>query len=141
MAAETSSDYESKPSGLKIKIFSGREQEWPEWKAKFQAVLRSKKLLKHLSSEPPDEALDDSALFEERAGSTPFEKWLEDDEALFYELIIHTTGMACKLVQQFEERTQGRKAWELVPQSKSMRQRGPEPWRLWSCSRSSCYAR
>lgn len=116
MAAETSSDYESKPSGLKIKIFSGREQEWPEWKAKFQAVLRSKKLLKHLSSEPPDEALDDSALFEERAGSTPFEKWLEDDEALFYELIIHTTGMACKLVQQFEERTQGRKAWEVLKQ-------------------------
>jgi len=108
------SDIESKPTGLKIKIFSGKESEWSEWKAKFQAVLRSKKLLKHLSSEMPDEGLgDDSELFVS-AGETALDKWMDNDQALYYELIIHTTGTACKLVQQFEERTQGQKAWEVL---------------------------
>lgn len=117
MATETS-EFESKPSGLRIKIFSGKEHEWPEWKAKFEAVMRSKKLLKHLSSTPPDADLDDSdylsTLFVE--GGKSLKQWLEDDEALFYELIIHTTGKACKLVQQFEEKTQGKRAWDMLKQ-------------------------
>jgi hypothetical protein len=51
-----SSSTEEKPSGLKIKLFSGKEDEdWFEWKLKFQGVLRSKKLLRHLTTEKPTE--------------------------------------------------------------------------------------
>ena len=94
--ADSSSDLENKPTGLKIKIFSGKESEWAEWKAKFQAVLRSKKLLKHLTSEMPDDALDDDSELLEVRRVTPLDEWMDNDQALYYELIIHTTGTACK---------------------------------------------
>lgn len=110
MAAEVSIE-DSKPSGLKIKLFTGKEDEWNEWKTKFQAVLRSKRLLRHLTTEKPEKELEGVAEIEERGA---FEKWLDNDEAVFYELIIHTSGTACKLVQQFEDGTQGKKAWETL---------------------------
>ena len=90
--------------GLKIKIFSGDEDQWPSWKVKFKAVLRGKKLLEHLKTEKPNES----------AASTVKKAWAENDEALFYELILHTSGTACYLIEQFEEEAEGKRAWETL---------------------------
>ena len=40
-------------SSLKIKIYTGKVEEWPQWKMKFQAVLNGKSLLANLKSEKP----------------------------------------------------------------------------------------
>jgi hypothetical protein len=93
-----------KLGGLKIKVFSGDEDQWPSWKIKFKGVLRGKKLLKHLSTEKPAE----SKTAEEKKA------WADNDEALFYELILHTSGTACNLIEQFEEGAEGKKAWEAL---------------------------
>lgn len=104
-----SSSTEEKPSGLKIKLFSGKEDEdWFEWKLKFQGVLRSKKLLRHLTTEKPTEV--EGSL--ERLAA--IDKWKDDDEAVFFELVIHTTGAAYQLVRQFRRGAQGKRAWELL---------------------------
>ena len=108
---ETMANEEKPYGGLRVKIFSGKEEAWGEWKLKFQGVLRSKKLLKHLTTDRPADELEGLAELEERGA---LEEWLDNDEAVFYELIIHTSGDACKTVQQFEEQTQGKRAWEVL---------------------------
>lgn len=108
MATESS---EEKPTGLKIKVFTGKDADWTEWKLKFQGVLRSKKLLKHLTTEEPTAESVGLASIEQQAA---IEKWKDEDEALFFELIIHTSGVACKLVQQFQEGTEGNRAWKAL---------------------------
>ena len=91
MATELS--VEERPSGLKIKIFSGKDEDWGEWKLKFQGVLRSKKLLKHLiTGEPTAGGTVGLASIDEQEA---IDKWRDNDEALFFELIIHTSGTAC----------------------------------------------
>jgi hypothetical protein len=90
--------------GLKIKIFSGNEDQWPSWKVKFKAVLRQKKLLDHLKTDKPAES----------ATTAVKKAWAENDEALFYELILHTSGAAGYLVEQFEDEAEGQRAWETL---------------------------
>lgn len=75
---------------------------------KFQGVLRSKKLLRHLTTERPTEV--DGSL--ERLAA--IDKWKDEDEAVFFELVIHTTGAACQLVRQFRHGAQGKRAWEVL---------------------------
>lgn len=75
---------------------------------KFQGVLRSKKLLRHLTTERPTEV--DGSL--ERLAA--IDKWKDEDEAVFFELVIHTTGTACQLIRQFRHGTQGKRAWEVL---------------------------
>jgi hypothetical protein len=43
--------------------------------------------------------------------------WADNDEALFYELILHTSGTACNLIEQFEGRSwlKGRKHGKHLP--------------------------
>ena len=99
---------EEKPWGLKFKQFSGKEEDWSEWKVKFRGLLRTKKLLRHLETEQP------TASGGTLEGTAALEKWRDEDEAVFFELIFYTTGTACKLVQQFENGTQGKRAWDVL---------------------------
>lgn len=103
MTTEEAVEFE-RIGGFKAKRFSGNEEEWPSWKIKFKAVLQGKKLLEHLKTEEPAE----SATTEQKKA------WRENDEALFYELIWHTSGTACNLIEQFEEEAEGKKAWETL---------------------------
>jgi hypothetical protein len=58
-----------------------------------ERVLRSKKLLKHLITDEPTAGgtVGLASIDEQEA----IDKWRDNDEALFFELIIHTSGTAC----------------------------------------------
>lgn len=102
--SSTSGIVDEEKSNLKIKIYTGKVEEWPQWKMKFQAVLNGKGLLATLKSEKPGE----SATTEVKAA------WQKKDQDIFFQLILHTSGAAGSLVEQFEEECSGQLAWKAL---------------------------
>jgi len=133
-------EHEKIVTSLKVKQFSGSAKDWPEWKLKFQAVLHGKGLLKTLktprpvaaSQQSPRAGARGSSQGEDRAvpaggdaddeeefgtissGSMELEQWLENNEDIFYLLVIYTSGQAWTLVQQFATEASGKDAWEAL---------------------------
>ena len=48
------------------------------------------------------------------SGSMELEQWLENNEDIFYLLVIYTSGQAWTLVQQFATEASGKDAWEAL---------------------------
>jgi len=94
---------------LKIRRFTGKREEWPEWKLKFQAVLEGADLLDTLLSSEPVDADTDAAEDREAAA-----KWRKKDRKIYFQLILYTTEAAGNLVEQFEDVCSGKMAWEAL---------------------------
>ena len=94
---------------LKIRRFTGKREEWPEWKLKFQAVLEGADLLDTLLSSEPIDADTDAAEDRETAA-----KWRKKDRKIYFQLILYTTEAAGNLVEQFEDICSGKMAWEAL---------------------------
>lgn len=89
---------------LKIRRFTGKAEEWPEWKLKFKAVLEVGDLLDNLmTTEEPSE-------FNAKALAA----WKKTDRKVFFQLVLYTSEAAGNLVEQFEESCSGREAWEAL---------------------------
>lgn len=87
---------------LRIKPFTGKPEDWLEFKRKLIAVLHIEKLRKTLATVRP------AADAEGRAA------WDINNENIFYQLVLHTEGNAADLVWQFETGTDGKAAWEAL---------------------------
>ena len=82
----------------RLQQFDGKEEAWPEWRGKFEAVLESASLLDFLESEDnvrPEEAGDDQ------------KKWDENNHKIFAKLMLGTTSIAHDLVRQFKDARDG----------------------------------
>ena len=91
---------------LKIKTFSGKPEEWPSWRLKFEAVLYGKDLLDNLESTHP---VEDST-----TSQAIVDSWVKKDKSIFYQLILHTTGDASHLVEQYRTTYGGQLAWRAM---------------------------
>ena len=91
---------------LKIKPFSGKPEEWPSWRLKFEAVLYGKDLLDNLeSTRPVADATTSEAIVD---------SWMKKDKSIFYQLILHTSGDASRLVEQYRTTYGGQLAWKAM---------------------------
>ena len=104
MSGSSSGIVDEERSSLKIKIYTGKVEEWPQWKMKFQAVLNGKSLLANLKSEKPGAS----------AAREVKEAWQKKDQDIFFQLILHTSGAAGSLVEQFEDECSGHLAWKAL---------------------------
>jgi hypothetical protein len=87
---------------LKFKPFTGKAEDWPEFKRRFMAFLHVEKLRKTLDkAQPAADALD-------RAD------WDTNNENIYYQLVFYTEGTPAGLVWQYEESTNGQAAWNAL---------------------------
>jgi len=90
----------------KISPFSGKPEDWEGWRCKFEAVLYGKDMLGDLTSSRP--------VVGGSVTQANLNAWKEKDKALFYQLILNTSGAALQLVQQFKTDYKGQDAWNAL---------------------------
>lgn len=92
---------------LKIRTFTGKLEEWLDWKERFQAILEddSNELLDTLTEEKPDS---------NPQQSKKLEKWIKNNRKIYYKLVLYTEGPAAGLVRQFRSTANGQEAWRCL---------------------------
>ena len=70
---------------IRIKSFTGKSEDWMDWKAKFQAVLHIEKLRKALTQTRPTD------------NETLIAAWEVNNENIYHQLVLCTEGSAAGL--------------------------------------------
>ena len=100
---------------LKIRVFTGKADEWSAWRAKFEALMDEQDLLDSLESGPPStsEGGGSSALRDFTADTDEAaEEWKKNNRKIFFQLVLHTEGSAAGLVSRYRSTKDGYKAWK-----------------------------
>ena len=100
---------------LKIRVFTGKADEWSAWRAKFEALMDEQDLLDSLESGAPStsEGGGSSALRDFTADTDEAaEEWKKNNRKIFFQLVLHTEGSAAGLVSRYRSTKDGYKAWK-----------------------------